>query len=68
MQVGNLLSKVAYFAAHVLGDLKNAGHATQFLTDLLITEHGGLTEQEKGHAFSFFQRLLTQRLPWNGLH
>ena len=42
------------FAAHVLGDLKNAGHATQYLTDLLITEHGGLTEQEKGHAFSFF--------------
>ena len=37
-----------------MGDLKNAGHATQFLTDLLITEHGGLTEQEKGHAFSFF--------------
>lgn len=42
------------FAAHVLADLKIAGQATQILTDLLQTDHGGLTPSEKTHAFSFF--------------
>ncbi len=51
------------YAAHVLGELRGAGHATQLLTDLLITEHSGLTEPEKSHAFSFFSAVTYSTTP-----
>lgn len=51
------------YAAHVLGELKNADAATQMLTHLLVTEHGGLTRQEKSHAFAFFSAASYQETP-----